>query len=155
MPIEIEHAQQKEIDKPKFNDLFGLRNYLDKIIEESGKNKPFNLKSLAQLKWPAKVVQFPLNGKAENFGKTLVVERLNPDYGPFRILIESQPQKNLTESTKQQYVLELKFGSSDGELSLFKAIDRKGSKFVEVEKLNTDLEYLTSVFSNITQENQA
>jgi len=155
MPIEIEHAQQKEIDKPKFNDLFGLRNYLNKIIEESGKNKPFNLKSLAQLKWPAKVAQLPLNGKAENFGKMLIIERLNPNYGPFRISIESQSQKNLTESTKQQYVLELKFGSNDKEFSLFKAVDKKGCKFIEIEKLNTDLEYLTSVFSNITQVNHA
>lgn len=152
MPIEIEHVQQKEVlDKPKFNNLFGLRDYLDKILERYGKNKPFDLKAFAELRWPAKIAQLSLNDKPENFGKVITIEKFNPDFGPFSISIENPMQKDSRVSIKQRYVIELKFGSNDKELSLFKSIDRKGSRFIEIEKLKTDLEYLKSIFSNITE----
>ena len=156
MPIEIERVQQKEaLDKSKFNNLFGLRDYLDKILEEYGKNKPFDLKDFTKFKWPAKIAQLPLNSKPENIGKMIIIEKFNPNFGPFSISIENPSQKDSRKSVKQQYVIEVKFGSNDKELSLFKAVDPKGSKFIEIENLKTDLEYLSSVFSSIIEVNHS
>ena len=149
MPIEIEHARQKEVlDKPKFNNLFGLRDYLDKILEEYGKNKPFDLKEFAKFKWPAKIAQLHLNGKPENIGKMIIIEKFNPNFGPFSISIESPIQKDSRKIVKEQYVVELKFGSNDKELSLFKAVDENKLKFTEVDNVKSDLEYIRSILSN-------
>lgn len=156
MPTEIEHVQQKEhLDKPKFNNLFGLRDYLDGILEKYGRNKPFDIKEFAELKWPAKVAKLPLNGKPENIGKVIIIEKLNPQYGPFSISIENETRKKSKENVEQQYIIEPKFGSNDAELSLFKVVNQKGLKFIEIEKLKTDLEYLKSILSNITEVNHS